>query len=585
MFTIIESTPTDNLVQIGLTIVLAVATALALSGIFKAGARPWQLVTLMALPVALVFLNDGYRDSQWHGFMHASITYEIADGRWPLEDPLLAGQLLHYPYGHHFMIAMAMRFLPLTPQAGFAWTNVLAIIVTTVILYRLAAVICPRPVFCAMAVVLGMAAGPLVTGPVAGLISRLGGPRETRHMPYVEFLNIQSNQLGLLFSLLMLLGLAYIVSENPQRRRGLTYLVIGLLGAGFLYPLDWLPAVLSIGCSSLILLIGWRTGRRAAWLAIAVLIPTAAAAAPFMHLIGSGRAAESNLRVIPAMQHLVQHVIILALALVPPVLVIATRRAALAEAFRATPRVAAVLLTWITVPAIMYVMLFFPLGPEYKFLALAMLPLGQLTALAVESWHRARPLLGLALVTLWLISPAWVFATILRTGWPVLDNTWADGTILRHRDPAEDQLYRWIGRHTPLDSVFLDTYLTIPALAHRMLFVGLDTRRKMSPPEETTLIPVVSDGWTLTADEILGPVMGEHRELVDRRRAMAETFFSTSADLPDVQTLRHVLDEVNGRPVYVVARDSAVAARLHRVTSLKREYETSSVTVFRISQQ
>jgi hypothetical protein len=585
MFTIIESTPTDNLVQIGLTTALAVAVALLLAGIFKAGARPWQVATVMTVPVALVFLNSGYRDSQWHGFMHASITYEIADGRWPLENPLLAGQVLHYPYGLHFVIATAMRFLPLTPQAGFVLINLLAIIVTTVILYRLAALFCPRPVFCAMAVVLGMAAGPLVTGPAAGLVSRLGGPRETRHIPYVEFVNIQSNQLGLLFALLVLLGVTYMVIEKPERTRGVTYIVLGLLGTGFLYPLDWLPTVLSVGCSSLILLISWPTGRMNLCLIIAVLIPTAAAAAPFMHMIGAGRTAESNLRVIADMQHLTRHLVILALAVVPSLLVIITRRAALAKGFRATPRLAAVLLTWIAVPATMYVMLFFPLGPEYKFLALAMLPVGQLTALAVESWYRARPLVGLALITLWLMSPAWVFATILRTGWPVLDKTWADGPTLRHRDPEEDQLYRWIGGHTPLDGVFLDTYLTIPALAHRMLFVGLDTRRTASPPRGTTPIPVLSDGWTLTADEILGPVMGEHRELVERRRAMAETFLSMSADFPDVQTLRHVLEEVNGRPVYVVARDPAVAARLDRLTSLKREYETSSATVFRISQQ
>jgi hypothetical protein len=70
--------------------------------------------------------------------------------------------------------------------------------------------------------------------------------------------------------------------------------------------------------------------------------------------------------------------------------------------------------------------------------------------------------------------------------------------------------------------------------------------------------------------------------LVERRRAIAETFLSTSTDLPNVQTLQHVVDEMDGRPVYVVARDPAVATRLHRLASLKREYQTSTVTVFRI---
>ena len=107
MFTIIESTPTDNLVQTGLTIVLAVATALALSGIFKAGARPWQLVTLMALPVALVFLNDGYRDSQWHVLCEKPLATTVQDCRSIVEAARRYRRTLGTGFNYRFYPAIA----------------------------------------------------------------------------------------------------------------------------------------------------------------------------------------------------------------------------------------------------------------------------------------------------------------------------------------------------------------------------------------------------------------------------------------------------------------------------------------------
>src|SRR5438128_828903 len=96
----------QDVLQVLICLGLGAAFTFVAYAIIALGSRAWAVAVAFAIPVALIFLDGSYRDSNWHGFMHSGIVYGIFDGgSRPYEDPIMAGQPLRYPWLHHWLIA------------------------------------------------------------------------------------------------------------------------------------------------------------------------------------------------------------------------------------------------------------------------------------------------------------------------------------------------------------------------------------------------------------------------------------------------------------------------------------------------
>jgi hypothetical protein len=157
----------------------------------------------------------------------------------------------------------------------------------------------------------------------------------------------------------------------------------------------------------------------------------------------------------------------------------------------------------------------------------------------------------------------------------VVDLVRSDGRILRHTDPAQDALYSWIAQQTPINAVFIDSYLTIPVLGHRQLLVAVDSRRA-----EGGLKGYVHDGWLITADEFQRNTTGVDPVRYFPLREAALNLLAPGSELVDARSERQLRDYGLGRPLYVVARNEAVRTRLAAASKFTEVYQGAAGTIF-----
>ncbi len=171
---------------------------------------------------------------------------------------------------------------------------------------------------------------------------------------------------------------------------------------------------------------------------------------------------------------------------------------------------------------------------------------------------------------------------MVRTGWPVLDPTYADGPYPRHVDRDEDALYTWIAGNTEPAAVFVDSRPTIAPLGRRSLYVATDVRRARLEREYPNTVAVL-DGWNFDIDTLLRYAMGHPERLVRHRQEQVAALLDPTAAAPTDSLLANVLADLDGRPVFIVARDTTLAARFRRSGNLEAVYRGANASVFQVS--
>jgi hypothetical protein len=188
----------------------------------------------------------------------------------------------------------------------------------------------------------------------------------------------------------------------------------------------------------------------------------------------------------------------------------------------------------------------------YKFLMASMLPLGLLVAAPLRRLTETRPVPALACLLLLFLPMGMGMGRAVTEGWPAAQPLTHRGAYLEPLDPAERGLCRWIAERTPKEALFVDSRLTVPPFGRRRLFVGLP--QPAAPPG-------THDGWGMPPELILGGVTGADTERAERRRQIALELLAPSAG-PANGILERLRAEAGGMPVYVIARDDSVAARM-----------------------
>jgi hypothetical protein len=560
---------------------LAVAIVTILQLMLRFRAALW-LFALLPMLILLPQLDPRWA-TYWHGFMHSSIVYQIYDRGSPPENPLMAGEPLRYMYGHHAAIAWLMRIVPISPAQAFFLTDVLSLALFVWLMDRAARLVSSDRVFRVFTGFFALfAMSPFLRGPLALLVQhawlgkRLVFRAEQRFIPLMKFVGINNNQLGLMFCALALFGLVSIGAGRERWRPAYVCVALAVVGAGIIYPPCWLSIVACAGVSAAYLLLQHQRSLRVAagWLAGIVALGSAAVL-PSMLGVTSGKTGSSSaIELTFNYGHIRENGAELVLLLILPALLAWICRKELLESYRRLPHVAGILLGCLAVNLVMYLLIFVPGPSEYKFVLTAVLVMSIPTAMALQILFSTKPAVAVAIMFLVAI-PMTMDLVHQPPADTVADLVRSDGRNLRHTDPAQDALYRWIAQQTPVNAVFIDTYLTIPVLGHRQLLVGLDSRRAAGG-----LKGYLHDGWLITADEFLRNNTGVDPVRYAALKDAVGRLLATGPDPVDDTLLQRLQDYRRGRPMYVVARDEAVRARLAAAGQFRQVYQGGAGTIF-----
>src|SRR5262249_9780835 len=152
------------------------------------------------------------------------------------------------------------------------------------------------------------------------------------------------------------------------------------------------------------------------------------------------------------------------------------------------------------------------------------------------------------------------------------------GTSLRHRDPDQDGLYRWIDEQTAADAVFLDDTLMVPVLGRRTLYIGY-TRTNNDAEFFSTHH---HDGWGVWVHTYLTVVQGVNPPEETTGSALARNVFAADGTPIDAAGLRRAAEQLGGRPLYIIARDPQTAGRLEGLPFVEQAYRNAAAVVLRV---
>lgn len=541
--------------------------------------RPmWLMLLLLLVPMILAYTDVKLRTISFHGLMHTSIVYELDQRGAPPENPLLAGEPLYYPYGHHYLISKLIRVIPVAPGLLFVFSNLLGLLLFGLVLERIARLISPDRTYRILAVFIAMVGcNPFAGGPLREPFLMLLLPNEHRVIPLAKFLSINSNPLGLLCFAGAFLGLARLIATTKGSVLSYPLVAAGFVGAAFLYPIVW-PGILV--CISLAALYLWYLRTPEAYqkggYLVVILVAGIAVVMPWLLSIGVGKAASAMPQIMPSRWHLFRNGMVIAESMALPVGLAWFMRTTLMEKFRAHHQMMQYCLLCLVALQGMYWLIFIPLHAEYKYLAMSEIPVALILALLLQQLLQRRRVTAVVVLFFMALPVNWIIWSFVVSGYgPVTDPAASEGRLIIHQEPAQQALYQWIRQKTKPNAVFVDTYLTVPPFAQRQLFIGLDTRRDSGRLHG-------QDGWGMTAKTILELVNGSDPQVLERRRYLANELLLENDTKITSAVINQLIAEVSGRAIYIIARERGAKHRLSQTPGIKQVYMNSAVVVFKV---
>jgi hypothetical protein len=541
---------------------LSVTMLVAAAAVVLLRVAPLALLAAATVSVILPLCHRAWRTHSHHGLMHAAIVYSLSERGVPAEHPLFAGSRLRYHWGLHWLLAAAVRWLRLAPPASFAGLNVIAVacfLALVAATSRRVGMSVPQQAMAALLALLGV--NVFSSGPLARLAARLGLPIDHRVQPWHKFTTVNGSQVGLATAALVLLLLLQLL-DSPAISLAELLLLAGVIAVGgFLYA-PTVPVLLAwVGGAAVLL--APRGPLPPLALAGTALMATLVLAPYLWTLVPRAAATLASRKERPSAAHHLGLVVSIAVPWVP---LLVARHPTLAGVWEARPQAAAMLAVSALLPMLMFLLFRLPLGTEYLFLNVGMIPLGIILAVAMsDSRHHS------VAVAAWLVPAILpVVANLaMETRWRAAEAAVGRAGELVHLDPREVRLFRWIASTEP-NSVYIDDTLSIPAFGRRPLFVGLDRR---------SLAPGIHDGWEMNAACILEEVATVPADKLATRRRLAAALLAGTVTSSD---LRLLAEETAGRPLYVVARDEALQARLAVLPQARLSFVCEAQWVYRL---
>jgi hypothetical protein len=524
--------------------------------------RIGYVIAGLLLLVVIYAVNPNNRVYSAHGFLHAGIVYRILNGSVPPTNPLLAGQPLYYSWGYDYLIAWISKLCALSPFYAAAFFNLSWLAVAMIAAYRISRLLINDRQAHILSALVALFGTSLISSPLKDLL-----PHDARAYPvFKKFTNVTGAGAGIALFLLFLYSVIRMFGNRTGGVLTAALFTFSVLGCGFIYP-AFLPVMAaSVILVSFAMLFSGGKGERAFNLKRIVLTAALSAFAfallwPYLAVISPGMLRKTQFI---CLQRMFDNAGVGLCMAVPLFLVLFINRDLLKGVFK---KKAFLTLSLATIAGlILYVATRLPCSIEYKFLIAATLPLGIMggAAFAVMA-RRYNRLLVYALLFFFMIPGIeTVRGRALR--WKEYPNICVEkGTYISHRDPREDELYRWIREETRAESVFIDSKNAIPVFTGRQLFVARDS--------ET---PFGKLGYGMILYRSLRS-SGYDRKLLRRRKRIVDEIYDPGTQVIDPEKMTFL----KSRPgTYIVVRDKALRDRFD-----PREFEeafTSSLSDVRV---
>jgi hypothetical protein len=543
------------------------------------------LLIVGVLPVGVTYVcNPNMRVYSAHGFMHTSIVYEIMNGHLPPSNPLLAGERLLYPWGHHAVVALVCSAFQIAPPNAFAAINVVALGLTLLLVFHTAGRLGYDRSGQILAVVLSVFGLTCFNkGPIADVFYRIPRPDFLANMvgrgtpPLEKFMNVNSMPLGILAFTLFVYSLIGLVTSPERRLRWCGGIAASALCGALFYQFLFLALGASSAATCLVLL-AWK--RRAALAnVICIGLSTAAGtalASPFLLLLSSaGKSEPANISMALNEHFLLINCAQYLITVLPLGLVILMKRTALVRLYQTRPAATVMLITVIGTTALLFLGISVRAN-EYKFLAVNCVATGILGAACLRELFRSSTAMALGVTALFMLPVSSDLVNRWRPAlWSVPDDYCIEGKYLKYKDPGKQELYTWISTHTPTDSVLIDSERSIPIFAQRQLYIGVDGPEPVASEGERQV-----DGWALSSDFIIRMVKGYEPGMVTKRQEVVGEVLDANAGRLRDETFAEIAQAHPQKHVYLVARKQALRDRYKDDPRFHKLFENECAAVF-----
>lgn len=506
------------------------------------------------------------------------MVYELFEHGMNPEAPLFAGMPLKYPYAVQLLFAKLMTFIPLSPPVLFSILSGICIIIFVLLIDRVARYLSTDRTFRCVAVFAVLFGFSFIqSNPLYTVFRDFGIPiGETRLGTNSKFVATSAFFVGVTMNALVVLGLVRVLKRAGSFMASLAMVGGGILVGGIAYPPTLPPSAAWVGVALVQLVLIERPRQ---W---RVIIPLASVSAiacvvmlPYLLSITGGKSETAALH-FPSIAKLAPNLRTALVLLAVPAGIAICYRERFHQYVAANRSIFTFLLLSVAFTLTAFLLAAWPAMIQYKLLVATEIPLGLLIAGPLATMLADRRKLTVCLMALMALPFAYRITSAVVFGYTATDPVFTSGRDLLHQDPEQRALYVWIDKQTPKDAVFLDTYLTVPPLGKRRLWVGLDTRR------EDGELTGKRDGWLVTAREIHETVVGvDPAALAERVRIAEAVLLGREQPIADA-TLDELAREVGDRPVFIVARDAGLRQRLAGSARLELDFENQAAAVFRL---
>jgi len=514
------------------------------------------------LPLVLLYaLNPAFRIYSRHGLLHASILYQGLEHGVPPPNPLLAGEGLGYHWGYDLLGAAFSRFLGVAPSWSYSTLNIVALTLVLLLLGRVSRDLVDRParaLLGPLVAVFAITPVPLWWLKQTAFSQQYFGPLMARATPvFHKFANVNGVPVGRACCALALTALG-TCRRGGSRVAGRALLAASVTGCGLLYP-PLLPGLLvTVGAFTAVYLIRsqapdlatrvWAAALDAVVVAVGVVL-----AAGVLVVLGMRTATSVALL---DTRFLTADVVSLLLTGLPMVVVIVAAWDGLRR--HGDHLLIDQLLVAAAANAACFLAFSLTDRNEYKFLLLSQVLLGLVGGPALFALRRRIGFCAAAVTALVLLgSFVHIYENCFYRHRDAEVQLAEVGRRLVHPDPEQDQLYSWIGEHTPGSAALVDTEPLVTVLGPRAVLApyrGGGRRRLLAERER---------GFVHRVDLFPTRFSGNDSGVVTTRRKLVQTLLDGGRN--DVELARRLLREVGVSPVYVVCRSPAVKRRLARV--------------------
>jgi hypothetical protein len=518
----------------------------------------------------------------FHSFMHVSFVYECFLHGVPPENPLMSGEPLRYMYGVHATIAWLMKFLPMSPPIAFAWLDAITMVAFALVCDRIARWFSAEPLFRVLSVTLALfGMDVFVDGPLQQILAHIIGIRRFgAPLSLMKFTGINTNQVGLVCMAMAVLGMVRIANRAPGRFASYALLFVATLAAAWLYQPAWMAIGAAAGaCSIVALVLCRREFGRDALIVLALLAVATAIAAPVLMGVSQGGGVDKAPAISfwPGLFHYRVNGKYWLVHIITPGVLLWYARAQLLDAFRRLPQPVAVLALSVAVLHVLYVLVYLRFDNEYKLLGFASVALAPLCAIGLTRLYQQHRRIWVAALFL-LMVPFMTDFTHVTHHVQLTDEVTTDGRRLHHQVADEDALYSWIWDETTTNSVFIDSLLTVPPIAGRHLFVGLDYNRSSRYDLGT-----LQNGWLIDANMFLTSIIAVDSEAHQLRKRLATELLAGQGAASDALVDELLAASPAGRPLYFIARNDPERQRLAATPRASVAYDHGGRTVFRLN--